>query len=100
MESLNISPITFKTNNNELEKTSSKINLGEVFSERSGSYLNEMRLFIAHFNAIPNFICEINIDCKKANKWFVDTYKSEIKHFYFTAIIEISTLTPFGNPAT
>lgn len=66
-----------------LEKTTSKMNLGEVFSERKGSYLNEFTLFLAHFNAIPNFIHEINIDCKKASKWFLENYKGEINNLYF-----------------
>ena len=83
MESQTITLNDFKTDTVKLEKTSSKINLGEVFAERRGSYLNEFTLFMAHFNAIPNFIHEININCKKANNWFVDTYKSEIKDFYF-----------------
>lgn len=63
-------------------KTSSKISLGQVFADRGG-YINELNLFLAHFNTIPNFISETNIDCKKANKWFVENYKSEIKHHYF-----------------
>ena len=67
----------------EMERTSSKMNLGEVFSERRGSYLNEFNLFLAQFNSIPNFIHEINIDCKKANNWFVANYKVEIKDVYF-----------------
>jgi len=67
----------------ELEKTTSKMNLGDVFAERNLSYLNEFNLFIAHFNSIPNFINETNINCKKASKWFVETYKAEIKDFYF-----------------
>lgn len=66
----------------ELEKTSSKISLGQVFADR-GSYINELNLFLAHFNSIPNLISEKNIDCKRANKWFIETYKSEIKHHYF-----------------
>ncbi|MEI7981247.1 MAG: AAA family ATPase [Bacteroidota bacterium] len=67
----------------ELEKTTSKMNLGAVFAERNRSYLNEFNLFIAHFNSIPNFINEANIDCKRANKWFVENYTEEIKDFYF-----------------
>lgn len=66
-----------------LGETSSKINLGQVIADR-GSYINEMGLFLAHFNTIPNFISEMNIDCKKANNWFVENYKSEIKHHYFS----------------
>lgn len=83
MESKIINIKDVQTNSFELETTSSKMNLSEVFTDRKGSYLNEFTLFIAHFNAIPNFINEIKIDCDKANKWFVDTYKSEIKDCYY-----------------
>jgi hypothetical protein len=67
----------------EFDKTTSKMNLGEVFAERNCSYLNKFNLYLAHFNSIPNYIHEINIDCKKAHKWFVETYKDEIKNMYF-----------------
>ena len=59
------------------------MNMGAVFAERKGSYLNEFTLFLAHFNSIPNFIHEIDIDCKKANAWFLETYKEDIKDLYF-----------------
>ena len=67
----------------ELEKTSTKINLGVLFAENKGWYLNEYSLFLAHFNSIPNAVREIDIDCKKASKWFVENYQSEIKDFHF-----------------
>ncbi|MFZ4547320.1 MAG: AAA family ATPase [Bacteroidales bacterium] len=67
----------------EVDKTSAKMNLSEVFAERKDAYLNEFTLFIAHFNAIPNFINEIEIDCKKANIWFAEIYTNEIKDLYF-----------------
>ncbi len=67
----------------ELEKTYGKMDLSEVFSARRDSYLNEFTLFVAHFKAIPNFIHEINIDCKKANNWFLKHYTSEIKNCYY-----------------
>ena len=62
----------------EQEDTFSKMNLINVFAERKSLYLNEFNLFVARFNAIPNFINEINIDCRKANTWFLKTFKSEI----------------------
>lgn len=68
--------------NVEIDETSSNFNLGHIFSERKG-YINELNLFVAHFNAIPNLISEINIDCKKANSWFLENYKVEIKKHYF-----------------
>lgn len=63
----------------ELERTISKFNLAELFSDRKGYYLNEFNMFLAYFNTIPNFIHEINIDCKVANPWFLNEFKTEIK---------------------
>ena len=60
--------------------TMNSINL---FAEKSFTYLNEFNLFLAYFNAVPNFIDEINFDCKKANEWFLENYKSEIKAFHY-----------------
>ncbi|WP_154859295.1 AAA family ATPase [Cyclobacterium xiamenense] len=65
-----------------IDNTSNKINLGDLFAPR-GRYLNELTLFVAHFNAIPNLISEIAIDCKRANRWFEKQYPSEIKKKYF-----------------
>jgi hypothetical protein len=83
MESKTINLNLLQTKTIQLEKTSSKINLSEVFAERKGSYLHECTLFLVHFNTIPNFIHEINIDCKKANNWFLQNYEREIKDLYF-----------------
>ncbi len=41
---------------------------------------------MAHFNSIPNFIHETRIDCKRANKWFVENYKADIRDFYFDKV--------------
>ena len=84
MESKSINLNDLETTFFDLRKTTSKTNLAEVFNNSNHSYLNELTLFTAHFNAIPNFIHEIHIDCKKANKWFVETYKSEIKDWYYS----------------
>src|SRR5664280_1686071 len=81
MESKTIDHNQLQSRTVELEQLFSKMNLGEVFTEKKGSYLNEFTLFLALFNSIPNFIHEINIDCKKADKWFLENYKDEIKKF-------------------
>jgi len=65
-----------------LEKMPSEMNLLDIFAERKGSYLNEFTLFVAHFHVIPNFIHEIDIDCKKANTWFSETYQDKIRDFH------------------
>lgn len=83
MESKIINIRDIQTNFFEVATTSTKMNLSEVFSEKRGAYLNGFTLFTAHFNAIPNFIHEIKIDCKKANKWFAQAYNSEIKDCYY-----------------
>ena len=59
------------------------MDLNGVFSERKGAYLNELNLFVAHFKTIPSMISETNIDCIKANTWFAENYKGEIKKHYF-----------------
>jgi len=83
MESKIINISSIQASSVELEKTTSKVNLSDVFEEKRGAYLNGFNLFAAHFDAIPNFIHEIKINCKSANKWFAEFYKSEIKDCYY-----------------
>lgn len=71
-------------NSYDISNTSSKMPISEVFMERKGLYLNEFALFVAHYNTIPNFIHEININCKKAYNWFSGNFKSEIKNSLYT----------------
>lgn len=66
------------------EPRCSGISLSDIFQIRNGSYLNEFTLFLAHFNTIPHFIHEINIDCKKANFWFQNEYKDSIRDFHYS----------------
>ena len=65
-------------------ETSNKANLGDVFVERRYDNYNEFYLFAAHFNTIPNLISETNIDCRKANKWFLSKYSPVISDCHFT----------------
>jgi hypothetical protein len=55
-----------------------------VFADRKGFYLNEFNLYLCHFNKIPNFTHEINIDCEKASQWFWSTYENDIKDLHYT----------------
>lgn len=73
----------FRSDNYELETTTAKMSLAGVFNDRGGSYLNELTLFVAHFNTIPNIINEVEIDCKKVNEWIIGKYSSDIKEYYF-----------------
>ncbi len=60
------------------QKHESQLPLTALFHGHRNDYLNEMALFAAHFNAIPNIISEIKIDCKKAVPWFANAYKEAI----------------------
>lgn len=84
MESFAILPFNLESQTAELEKTSSKILLNAIFADKYIPYLNELTLYLAHFNTIPNYITEIEIDCKKANQWFVQAFNSEIKDFHYS----------------
>lgn len=69
------------------ENTEYQIRVSDVFTQRTPySYLNEFTLFTTIFNSIPNFIHEIEIDCKKANHWFSAHYKNEIKDCYYSKL--------------
>ncbi len=83
MESKEMNLNNLQTKPFDLEKTSSRIDLGGVFAKRNPGYLNEFNSFIAHFNCIPNVIEKRRINCKKANTWFKETFKAEIKDLYF-----------------
>ena len=67
----------------DLNNASSNICVSNVFAEREASYLNEFNMYLAYFNRVPNFIHEIDINCKKADEWFYTNYKEEIKDHYF-----------------
>jgi hypothetical protein len=77
-----IHKLLFK-DNQETAAAPNKISITEVFSERTGSYINEYKLFVSCFNAIPNMIEESEINCRKANLWFVENYEQEITNMYF-----------------
>ena len=61
-----------------LGETSNKTSLGDVFSERSKTNINEFHLFLTYYNKIPNFDYVKGIDCRKANAWFLENKKAEI----------------------
>lgn len=65
------------------EKNCLPLQINEIFSGKSGLYLNEFMLFLAYFHTIPNFVHEIEIDCYKANKWFAEKYATEIKDSHY-----------------
>ena len=76
----------YKSSITETIKNTSKISIGDVFSDYASGYLNELTLFLAHFNTIPNCIHEVNIDCVFANKWFAENYKSDITDMHYNKI--------------
>jgi hypothetical protein len=83
METKAIDLTNLQSKNHQLNNRTTPISLGEVFGNMERSYLSEMQLFTAHFNTIPNLISEIKINCIKANAWFAENYKTEIKDVHF-----------------
>ncbi|MFN4812057.1 MAG: AAA family ATPase [Bacteroidota bacterium] len=80
--SSSIHQLLYKSNQ-ESAAAPNKISITEVFSERAGSYINEYKLFVSCFNAIPNMIEESDINCRKANSWFVENYEQDITNMHF-----------------
>ncbi|MFN7846774.1 MAG: AAA family ATPase [Bacteroidota bacterium] len=80
--SSSIHQLLYKSNQ-ESAAAPNKISITEVFSERAGSYINEYKLFVSCFNAIPNMIEESDINCRKANSWFVENYEQDISNMHF-----------------
>ncbi len=83
MKNIEINPMSVLPENPDPDHSSAGLRIFEVFNNRTGIYLNEFTLFAARFNAIPNFIHEVNIDCKKVNHWLTNKYAAEIKDYYF-----------------
>lgn len=71
-----------QTRSFDLNKTTLRIKLSEVYSFNSDD-IKPLKVFIAHYNAIPNYFVEIDINCKKAHRWFYDNYKNEVKDVYY-----------------
>ena len=67
----------------DLTKTTMKIGLDRIFSHSGTSDHNELNLYMAHYNRIPNFIGERDIDCRRARKWFSETFLADINESYF-----------------
>jgi len=71
---------------NPFSESQQQIHKQLVFGEIRRSYLNEFRLFMSNFNAVPNIIEEGNINCKKAAEWFLENYGKEIKDIHYSKI--------------
>lgn len=72
-----------KVSGPDLEGVTSKIQLGEVFADSNINYLNKFTLYLAYFNAIPNYIHDIEISCKKASDWFYKNFSEEIRDSHY-----------------
>ena len=63
-------------------ETSSNVNLGAVINDSTRCY-SEFHLYLSHFNYLPNHDYLKDIDCTKANAWFLEKYKNEITDCHF-----------------
>ncbi|MEO5650485.1 MAG: AAA family ATPase [Ginsengibacter sp.] len=81
LKTLNLSELQLK--NISLGKDRPGISLSEIFGNRYDSDINAEKFYVAYFSEIPNCINVPDIDCMKANEWFAETYRGEIKDVYF-----------------
>jgi hypothetical protein len=59
------------------------VNLFDLIDGDETNSVDEYNLFIAQFNKIPNWMKKKEINCKKANEWFLETYQEEIKDCHY-----------------
>ncbi len=58
----------------------------EVFSEKHTDYINDLSLFIFHFDYIPNLINESEINCRSARKWFEEKYADDVTDIHYSKV--------------
>ena len=73
----------FQTNSFDLTKTSERINLSQIYNSTHSDEIITVKLFLAHFNKIPNYFSEIDINCDKANEWMMKNYQKDIVDVYY-----------------
>ena len=73
----------FQAKQNGAIASCGKLNINEIFSDRSYSTINEYKLYLACFSKIPNITHEIDIDCSKAHLWLVENYQKDIKDCFY-----------------
>ncbi len=95
MESKITSTSTFEMFNfNGAKQTRLFDNTAEIFTPRTGAYINDLNLFIARFTLIPNLLHESRIDCNRACKWFSEVYKDQIKELYYYRERSVNRIKP------
>jgi hypothetical protein len=83
MEPIEESLIRLQKQRDGMDKSLTNLNLSDIFPDKQNIYLNEMRFYYGYFNLIPRLIYEQRIDCKRAQKWLVETYIKDIQDLYF-----------------
>jgi SpoVK/Ycf46/Vps4 family AAA+-type ATPase len=66
------------------EATKHNADLLQIFDE--GNSIQPKRLYVAYFHAIPNAIKIDRINVRKAQEWFSEHYKADIRDTYFSEI--------------
>ena len=63
-------------------KRSYNLNLSDAFKDLL-SGIDSYKLFVTHFNCIPNYIHETHVDITKVNKWILQNFALEITNYYY-----------------
>jgi hypothetical protein len=67
----------------EIEKTSAKVAISEALFGNTSDYIHVLKLYVVHFNYLPNSMEEINIDCRNARIWFLEKYGTQINETFY-----------------
>jgi energy-coupling factor transporter ATP-binding protein EcfA2 len=72
----------YQTRHFDISKTSDTINMRHIWTDKNTD-INEFYLFMTHFNAIPNYISQVAINCNKATDWLLKQYAADIVDVYY-----------------
>jgi len=86
MKSKEINLTNLPANTLDIVKIIAKTSSRDIFKDIRGGYLDEFALFFAIFRNIPHYVHEYDIDCRKANKWFLENYRNDIQSFYYSKL--------------
>jgi hypothetical protein len=83
MSSIELTLQQLQSNTGNPSKTTATMELSMVFKSRQDNEYNEFNIYLSHFGTIPNFTHIRDVDCKRANEWFLGKFATAIKDNYF-----------------
>ena len=83
----------YQTRHFDICKTADKVSMRHIWTDKNTD-INEFYLFMTHFNAIPNYISQVEINCNKAANFLLEQYPEAIVDVYYNKRCIYNTKTP------